>query len=261
MTYQMIQVGTGGRGARWCGSILQPAIEAGHIEPVAAVDVDPDAHANAQEDLGLDPARCYTDAADAFATHDADFCAVVVPPWAHEEIVNAALAHGLDVLSEKPIADTLEASVRIAEKVERAGAKMGVTMSHRFDRDKTSLRREIRRDRNGPLDYIVGRFTCDRREYGDWGASFRHEMEDPLLVEGGVHQLDFLADMAGERVDTLTPTRGVRRGQSTKATVRFCSSSGWRTGPGSPGRARRPTPSVSTAGGRTTSARSVGTPR
>lgn len=197
----MIQVGTGGQGENWCRDFLAPHVEAGRITPVAAVDVNEEAHANAVEGLGLDGAECYTDAEAAFEAHpEADFCTVVVPPWIHEEIVDAALEHGLDVLSEKPIADTLEASVRIAEKVERAGAKMGVTMSHRFDRDKTTLRRRIREE--GHLDYLVGRLTCDLREYGEWGA-FRHDMDDPLLVDGAVHQLDFLADMAGGTPETV----------------------------------------------------------
>jgi predicted dehydrogenase len=203
MTHEMVQVGTGGQGAVWCEQFLPPYQERGDLEVVAAVDVDPDAHEHAQAGLGLSPDACYTDVETAFAAHpEADFCTVVVPPWAHEEVVDAALAHDLDVLSEKPIADTLAASVRIAEKVERAGAKMGVTMSHRFDRDKTTLRRELRADSTGDLDYLVGRFTCDARDYGDWGA-FRHDMDDPLLVEGAVHQLDFLADMAGGNCETV----------------------------------------------------------
>jgi len=203
MGYRLIQVGTGGRGETWCRSILQPAVESGRIEPVAAVDVDPEAYGNARDHLGLDGDRCYTDLEAALEIHDADICTVVVPPWTHEEIVDAALAHDLHVLSEKPIADTLEASARIAANVERAGVKMGVTMSHRFDRDKTTLRRRIGSPETGPLDYLVGRFTCEMREYGAWGDPFRHEMDDALLIEGGVHQLDFLADMAGERVETL----------------------------------------------------------
>lgn len=203
MAYQFIQVGTGGQGAAWCRDFLPPNVEDGLIEPVAAVDVDPDAHENAVEGLGLDPEDCYTDAEEAFAAHpEADFTTNVVPPWFHEEIIDAAVAHDLHVLSEKPIADTLEASVRIAEKIERAGLKMGVTMSHRFDQDKTTLRREIRKERSGPLDYLVGRFTCSARSYGAWG-DFRHEMDDALLVEGGVHQLDFIADMAGAPCESI----------------------------------------------------------
>ncbi len=203
MTYRMVQVGTGGRGAHWCSHILPPSIERGLVEPVAAVDVDPDVHSNATEHLGLDGSECYTDATEAFAAHpDADFCTVVVPPWVHEDVVDAALEHDMHVLSEKPIADTLAASARIAAKVDRAGVKMGVTMSHRFDRDKTTLRRRLRSGEYGPLDYLAARFTCAKRQYGSWGA-FRHDIADPLLVEGGVHQLDFLTDMAGDRCATL----------------------------------------------------------
>ena len=202
MPYRAIQVGTGGQGGHWCRTFLPPHVEDGRIEVVAAVDVDEDAHENAREHLGVPADACYTEAETAFAEHDADFCTVVVPPWVHEEVVDAALAHDLDVLSEKPIADTLAASARIAAKVERAGAKMGVTMSHRYDRDKTTLRRQIRSTESGPLDYLVGRFTCNARSYGTWGA-FRHEMENPLLVEGAVHQLDFLTDMAGATCDRL----------------------------------------------------------
>jgi predicted dehydrogenase len=204
MTYKAIQVGTGGQGERWCSTFLPPNVEDGLVEVVAAVDVDPEAHENAQEHLGLDAEQCYEDAETAFVEHgdEADFCTIVVPPWIHEEIVDLALERDLHILSEKPIADTLEASVRIAEKVTDAGVKMGVTMSHRFDRDKASLRRRLRSEESGPIDYMVGRFTCNARSYGAWGA-FRHEMEDVLMIEGAVHQLDFIADMADGRCETL----------------------------------------------------------
>ncbi len=203
MTYKMIQVGTGGRGLAWCAQILPPNIEDGLIEVVAAVDINPEVLVNARQYLGLRPDQCYTDILAAFAEHPADFCAVVVPPAYHEDIVDMALAHKMHILSEKPIADTLVGSVRIAEKVKRAGVKMGVTMSHRFDQDKTTLRRELRSGRHGQLDYLVCRFTCDMRQFGDWGAAFRHEIEDALMIEGAVHHLDILADLAGAKCDTL----------------------------------------------------------
>ncbi|GAB3035537.1 Gfo/Idh/MocA family protein [Natronobiforma cellulositropha] len=202
MSQRLIQVGTGGQGEQWCRRFLPPNVEDGLIEVVAAVDVDERAHVHAIEGLGLSEDECYTDVREAFAEHDADCCTVVVPPAYHEEIVDAALEYGLDILSEKPIADTLEASVRIATKVEHAGAKMGVTMSHRFDRDKTTLRRALRSGVYGPLDYLVCRFTCNCRSYGSWGA-FRHDIEDTLMVEGAVHHLDILADLADARCETL----------------------------------------------------------
>src|SRR5947207_2892244 len=82
-------------------------------------------------------------------------------------------------LSEKPIADTMAACVRIYKKVQAAGRKMAVTMSHRFDQDKQSLERAIKSGEYGRLNYVVGRFTHNCRAYGSW-SKFRHEIPDPL---------------------------------------------------------------------------------
>lgn len=186
---------------------------------VAAVDVNPAAHVNAQQHLGVPADKCYTDMQRAFDENPADFAIVVTPPAYHEAVVDTALAHNMHILSEKPIADTLEAAVRIAEKVKRADKKMGVTMSHRFDQDKTTLRQELHSGRNGAIDYIVCRFTCNMRNFGDWGAHFRHTMIDPLMIEGSVHHLDIIADYAGAKCDTLyaqtwNPKWGVYGGDS-----------------------------------------------
>ena len=201
--YRMIQVGTGGQGNGWCSRFLPPNIADGRIDVVAAVDINPDVHINAQKHLGLPAEKCYTDIGAAFDENGADFCSIVVPPAFHESVVDIALAHDMHIISEKPIADTLEASVRIDAKVKRAGKKMGVTMSHRFDQDKTTLRRELRSGRPGAIDYIVCRFTCGLRHFGDWGAHFRHTMEEALMIEGSVHHLDIIADLADSKCDTI----------------------------------------------------------
>ncbi|MDE2127153.1 MAG: Gfo/Idh/MocA family oxidoreductase [Armatimonadetes bacterium] len=200
--YRAILVGTGGWGGSWCHDFLPPNVADGLVEVVAAADRDPAALENARTALHLPDERLFSSAKAAMDAHEADFCIVVTQPVTHEEVVDEALAHGLHILCEKPIADTLEASTRIAAKVKRAGVKMAVTMSHRFDRDKTTLRRVIREPASGPLDYLVCRFTCDCRRYGSWGR-FRQEMDDPLMIEGAVHHLDILADMAGGLCDTI----------------------------------------------------------
>lgn len=203
MPYKAILVGAGGQGRAWCARFLPPNVADNLVDVVAAVDVNPDALVNAQEHLNVPAERCYTDMQRAFDDNPADFAIIVTPPAYHEAVVDMALAHDLHILSEKPIADTLEASVRIAHKVKQAGKKMGVTMSHRFDQDKTTLRRELRSGRNGAIDYLICRFTCNMRNFGDWGAAFRHTMKDALMIEGSVHHLDILADLAGAKCDTI----------------------------------------------------------
>jgi predicted dehydrogenase len=107
--------------------------------PAAAVDADSGQLWRAQEGYGVPRERCYTDAAQAFAENEADFVVIVVPPAEHERIVELAVAHGCHILSEKPIADTMEAAARIYHNVRRSGQKIAITMSHRFDQDKQTL--------------------------------------------------------------------------------------------------------------------------
>jgi predicted dehydrogenase len=198
----MIQVGTGGFGGVWCKKHLPPNVQEALIEVVAAVDINPYALQNAREHLGLRDDQLYTDIRKAFEENKADFCTVVVPPAFHESVVDLALEHDLHILSEKPIADTMAGSIRIMNKVKQSGKKMGVTMSHRFARDKTTLREEIRSGRHGALDYLMCRFTMDKRQFGSWNK-FRHEIPDALMVEGAVHHLDILADMGGGLCETI----------------------------------------------------------
>ena len=203
MKQRVIHVGVGSFGKRWCREFLRGNVDDGTIEVVALVDLDPKSLAYGAQVLGLPDSACYTDPHKAFDAVQADFCTVVVPPNFHEAIVDIAIAHGVDVLSEKPIADSMAGSVRIAQKIKAAGRKMAVTMSHRFDQDKTTLRRIIRSGRLGRVNNISCRYQSDMRQHMAWGALFRHTMDDPMLIEGAIHHLDIVADLAGGKCDTL----------------------------------------------------------
>ncbi|MDX8516246.1 Gfo/Idh/MocA family protein [Mesorhizobium captivum] len=196
MTYKVLHVGAGGFGERWCDRFLPPNVADGTIEVVGLVDIDRMALEEGRRRLGLGTEQCFTSAQEAFRQVHADFCTIVIPPALHESIVDLALARGMHILSEKPIADTMEASVRIADKVKAAGRSMGITMSHRFDQDKTTLRTLLRGDALGRVNTVSCRFAADYRAYDSWGR-FRHEMIHPMLIEGAVHHLDIIADLAG----------------------------------------------------------------
>ena len=203
MAKKVIHVGVGSFGRRWCSEFLAANIADGTIEVVALVDVDEKALAFGRKALNLPAQACYTDPKSAFAAHRADFCTIVVPPNLHEAIVDIALEHGTDILCEKPIADTMAGSLRIASKVREAGRKMAVTMSHRFDQDKTTLRQIIRSGQLGKVNTVSCRYFADMREHLAWGALFRHTMQDPLMIEGAVHHLDLVADFAGAPCETI----------------------------------------------------------
>ncbi len=199
MVQKVLQIGAGGWARRWCGEYLPANVRDGFIEVVGLVDINPDVLKAGQAVLGLPDDRCFTNAKDAFSKVKADFCTIVVPPAHHEAIVDLAIANGVHILCEKPIADTIEGSVRTVRKLAAAGLKMAVTLSHRFDQDKQTLERIVRSGELGITNSIVCQIATDFRRLNSWGAPFRHTMADPLLIEGAVHQFEILKVLAGAR--------------------------------------------------------------
>ena len=200
---RFIQVGVGGFGGHWVNGVMPRLIDELKLAQAAAVaDINPQTFPNARAKYHLPPEKCYTEARRAFAENEADFAIVVVPPAHHEGIVDLALEHGMDILSEKPIADSMKACCRIYKKVRKAGRKMAVTMSHRFDQDKQSLERLIQSGEYGKLDYLIGRNTWTCRKYPAWGA-FRYQIPDTLLIEGTVHHFDIMRSLSGSNAKTV----------------------------------------------------------
>jgi len=217
--YRFIQVGLGLMGHAWAHTIMPRLIQMGKARPVAAVDLQPESFWKAQQGLGLPAEKCYTDLERAFAENEADFVIIVTTPATHELVVDIALRYDMDILSEKPITDTMQSTCRVYQKVKAAGKKMAITLSCRFDQDMQTLERAIKSGKYGRLNYVVGRFTHNCRKFGSWGK-FRHEIPDPLLIEGSVHHFDILRAFTGSDAKTVyaltwNPPWGEFAGDST----------------------------------------------
>lgn len=218
MTYRMLQIGVGGYGKHWSERSLPPNIAGGLVELVGIADTDPVALRAAQSFHGLPDSACFTSAAELVQAIKADFVLICTPAWHHEEHIGLAVAAGLDVLCEKPVADTMEATIRLENLVRKAGTKLAMTMTHRFDQPNTTFRNALRSGIDGPLDYLVFRQTGELRKYGAWGA-FRHELPDVMLGEAGIHHFDMLRDLAGADCATIfarswTPSWGEFKGDA-----------------------------------------------
>jgi predicted dehydrogenase len=196
--YRCLMLGAGAMGSRWIREIWQPFRD--RMEFVGLVDPDPAALRAAGDWLGLPPAARFAGAGEAFATVDADFCCVVTPPAHHREAVELACGRGLDILTEKPIADTLEACGAIARAVQAAGVRMMVTQNYRSTRRILTLKQAL--SELGTANYAVARYASDYRQRGAW-AMFRHEMAHGLLIEGGIHHLDQLRNLCGADCETI----------------------------------------------------------
>jgi len=191
-------LGAGAMGSRWIRDVWQPFGD--RMEFAGLVDPNPAALHAAGDWLGLPPAIRFADAREAFARIDADFCCIVTPPEHHREAVELACARGMDILSEKPVADTPQACAAIARAVKAAAVRMMVTQNYRYTRRILTLKQAA--GELGAINYAVARYASDYRDRGAWGM-FRHEMRHGLLIEGGIHHLDQLRNLSGTDCKTI----------------------------------------------------------
>jgi predicted dehydrogenase len=190
-----LMLGASGFAGSWIRQFLPNF--AGRLEVVALVDVNEAALAASGDFLGLAPRQRFADMATAFAQVDADFCLIVIPPAFHRQAVLHAVERRMPILSEKPIADTWQACLDIYAAVKQAGLKMQVVQNYRYNTPMLTMHHVLRQGDLGRLNYLVGRFAADYREYGSWGATFRHEIPHSILVEGAVHHFDMLRNLSG----------------------------------------------------------------
>src|SRR6185437_8818587 len=117
MTYRVLIAGAGQMGRGW-GEILRDCPD---TNIVAWVDVLPGVAARAAKELGVRGVLTDTDLERAITTARPDFMVDVSPPEAHRDVTLAALARGLPVLGEKPMAATMAQAREMVAAAERAG--------------------------------------------------------------------------------------------------------------------------------------------
>ena len=172
------------------------------IEIVGLVDVVPETLTSKGEELDLNSDQLFSSTEDAITHCRADFAGVATPQQFHKEAVVGALEAGLPVITEKPIADTLESAMEMVAAADRSGLPCAVIQNYRYEPNKQELVRIRDEGRLGRLQHIVGRYACDYRKFGGWRA-WRHTMDFGLLFEGSVHHFDMLRFLSGGDCETL----------------------------------------------------------
>lgn len=176
---------------------------ADRMDVVGLVDINPDPLNASGDFMGL-PASCrFAEMREAFDSIEADFCCIVIPPACHKQAVLLATERKMDILSEKPIADTWEDCGEIYRAVQQSGVKMQVVQNYRYNATMLTFRQFLREQSLGRCNYLMGRFAADYRVRGAWGM-FRHEIPHGLLVEGSVHHFDMLRNLAGADCEHIT---------------------------------------------------------
>lgn len=203
--------------ARGSGPPQRPAVSSLPGDPLAIgdeylSDFQPDEPVEVFTDFRRMIAAGPIDAVNDFSTHSL-----------HHEVALAALGHGKHVLSQKPLAVTIEAGRRMGAAAEAAGLTLGVFENFRPSPRTRQLRAAFGAGPLGRLQTMLVGY------YGLWWAPNRIVAETPwrhrkleaggISLDFGVHFFDQIRYLAGEvqhvtaRTALLEPRRVMLDGQ------------------------------------------------
>jgi len=186
---KFIQVGVGGFGQTWLGRLQRD-----HTASLAAlVDINPPALDAACEQTKLAASHCFYECADAFSVVEADAALIATPPATHHEIALAAFARGLHVLTEKPMADTMEHAQLMVKAADEAGRTLMVSQNYRFRPWARTMRQLIQSGRFGAPDNVSARFARAFKP----DAPERAKMPHPLVRDMSIHHFDLMRALTG----------------------------------------------------------------
>lgn len=181
MRHKIIVVGCGSMANTW----IKDAAERENAEILALVDIRKESAEAASARHGLN-VPCYESLYDALDAHpDANLALDVTIPEAHEDTATLAMRRGLNVLSEKPMADSPEACERLVGVSRETGKTYAVMQNRRYDKRIIALRDMARNPLLGK-----GGFLCADFFLGPHFGGFRDLMESPLILDMSIHTFD-----------------------------------------------------------------------
>jgi len=131
----------------------------------------------------------FTDIEDLLEFDELDAVVVATPNHLHEPHVLSAIAAGVDVLCERPLALNAKGVDRIVAAAERAGRKVLVANNHRFRNDVQALDSFVRGGELGRLQSVRMGWYAPRGTAEGWRLR-RAEAGGGVLVDHGQMLLD-----------------------------------------------------------------------
>lgn len=187
---KLIQVGVGGYGSSWLSTVM----ESQRAQHVALVDLNLEHLKQAREITGLPDSVCFTNLEQALMNGiEADALLCIVPPAYHESVIRIGVSAGMHILSEKPIAHTIQSAHQILQRFNKTDRIFMISQKARFHPWVRRFRQIVNSGQLGQISHVTHYF---RAPYYSWGE-FRHQMQDPLYIEMSIHHFDLLRALLG----------------------------------------------------------------
>ena len=154
----------------------------------------------------------FEDFDDMLSRANADVVIIGTPPDSHASYCMKSFAAGAHVICEKPFVSSLDEADRVIAAAEAAGRR--IALNHEF-REMPIFR--ALRDAAKPTDIVFAQ-VWQLMDLPPWAEpGWRGQMLQRTLYEAGVHLVDFLMALFGEKpraVSGTVSTCGVREGET-----------------------------------------------
>ena len=173
------------------------------VDLVGVVDTSPVQRDLATELLGVPAFATIDELVDAVAP---DVVHVTTPHHQHITPTLEAMARGVHVIQEKPLAASIADGQRLLDAMADATVKVGICFQNRYNVSSQELRRLLD---SGELGAVHGAYasvvwtrTADYYQAKPWRGS-REESGGGLLINQAIHTLDLVQWFMGDVVDIV----------------------------------------------------------
>ncbi|QDY70759.1 Gfo/Idh/MocA family protein [Qingshengfaniella alkalisoli] len=180
-----VLAGCGAMAEGWIKAIQGSVELSESVKIVGLVDLDLDRAKTVADGHGLAGAIIGSDLSDVIGQTDATVVFDVVVPAARFDVAGQALAAGCHVLSEKPMATSMDDARALIDTAARAGRLHSIVQNRRYIPGVRRLRRLVQDGTIGDLTSV----HCDFFIGAHFGG-FREDMDHVLLLDMAIHTFD-----------------------------------------------------------------------
>lgn len=177
----------------WLRALTQSKVLREKVEIVGLVDLNQATADALAAEFHLGDILIGTDLPEVLRGSRADLLFDIVVPAARRAVVAAGLAHGCHVLSEKPMAATLDEARELRRLATAASRVHAIVQNRRFIGGVRRIRRLIQSGALGELTALHCDFFL-----GPHFGGFREQMDNVLLLDMAIHTFDAARFMSGK---------------------------------------------------------------
>jgi len=176
----------------WLRPVRQDADLAERISVVGLVDLEPTRAQALADEFGIVGARIGSDLDAMLAELKPDLVFDVVVPSARAEVVRRSLRAGAHVLSEKPMAASMDEARMLIDLARETGRLHAVVQNRRFIPGVRRMRRMVEAQTLGEITAVHTDFFI-----GAHFGGFREQMRHVLLLDMAIHTFDAMRYVIG----------------------------------------------------------------